>query len=157
MTEGAKRGRTKDGKERGLEQPKSARGVVLEPLLATPERRRGPSWLSGTYLSQKAHQILTSLSCMRMGNPSGSATETEQRKHQLPCMEILQVLKTWCRNDRVLVVLGSKSRSNNFPQSCASNPLLSSPSKTGHVPIDSDFSRWQLRIPQNSGVEREGG
>ena len=46
MTEGAKRGRTKDGEEGRLEKPKSARGVALEPLLATPERRRWPSWLT---------------------------------------------------------------------------------------------------------------
>lgn len=56
------------------------------------------------YLTWKACWILTSLGCIATENSSGLETETKHQKHQLPCMEILRVLKIWCRHDYVLVL-----------------------------------------------------
>ena len=47
------------------------------------------SRLRVTYLTSKAHGVLTSSRCMRRGNSSGSATTNKHQKHQLP--EILHV------------------------------------------------------------------
>lgn len=55
---------------------------------------------------------------------------------------------------RYLCYLGSKSRGNRCLSPYCSNLVPSSSSERGHVSIDHDFSRWQVRMPQNSRKRR---